>query len=222
MAGTKDHGIGYESHFPGSRKVYARGSRDDIRVPLRELTLSPSRPHGGGTVENPRLHLYDTSGPWTDPDLRLDVRQGLPSVRGAWVDQRDDVEFYAGRDGHHERDGRPVPFPGLQRERRRARAGANVTQMHYARQGIVTPEMEYVALRENLGRTQAFEADFARRNGHAGALAHAQVGRSNVPNHEHPGAPLGARIPRHITPEFVRQEVAEGRAACLAGGPGSP
>jgi phosphomethylpyrimidine synthase len=212
MAGIKERGIGYEDHFPASRKVYAPGSRERMRVPLREVTLAETRRADGTVAANPRLRLYDTSGPWTDPDLRVDVREGLPAVRGEWIDARGDVEFYSGRDGHYERDGRPVPFPGLHRERRRARAGANVTQMHYARGGIITPEMEYVAIRENLGRTQAYEADLARRNGSSGALAHAQVGRTDGLNHQHPGRPMGARIPRHITPEFVRDEVAAGRA----------
>ncbi len=212
MAGIKEHGTGYGDHFPASRKVYAPGPREGMRVPLREVALASTRRADGSAPGNTRLHLYDTSGPWTDPDVRIDVRAGLPAVRAAWIDGRGDVEFYAGRDGHHERDGRPVPFPGLHRERRRARAGANVTQMHYARRGVVTPEMEYAAIRENLGRAEAYEAEFARRNGKEGALAHAQVGRSDVPNHQHPGMPMGARIPRHITPEFVRDELAAGRA----------
>ncbi len=208
MAAIKEPGIGYEEHFPGSRKVYARGSRDDVRVPLREVTVSRSPAAGAES----HVRMYDTSGPWTDPDVRLDVREGLPALRARWIDERGDVEHYDGRDVHYELDGQPEPFPGLARRRRRAKTGANVTQMHYARRGVVTPEMEYVAIRENLGRESAYEADFARRNGHSGALAHAQVGRSNGLNHEHPGAPLGARIPRFITPEFVRDEVAAGRA----------
>jgi phosphomethylpyrimidine synthase len=212
MAGTKDYGTGYESHFPSARKVYATGSRDDIRVPQREVTLTTARDGDGKPSHADPVVFYDASGPWTDPDVRLDVREGLPPVRAAWIDERGDVEPYAGRDGHHDRDGRPLPFPGLKRERCRAKSGANVSQMHYARRGIVTPEMEYVAIRENLGRTAEYQADFARRNGHQGALAHAQVGRSNGLNHQHPGDPRGARIPRHITPEFVRDEVAAGRA----------
>jgi len=212
MAGIKEHGTGYGDHFPASRKVYAPGPREGMRVPLREVALASARRADGSAPGNARLRLYDTSGPWTDPDVRIDVRAGLPAVRAAWIDGRGDVEFYAGRDGHYERDGRPVPFPGLHRERRRARVGANVTQMHYARRGVVTPEMEYAAIRENLGRPEAYEAEFARRNGAEGALAHAQVGRSDVLNHQHPGMPMGARIPRHITPEFVRDELAAGRA----------
>jgi len=206
MGATKEAGIGYESHFPNSSKVYANGAHDGVRVPFREVTL------GSANESERRMWLYDTSGPWTDTAASLNVREGLPSVRGAWIDSRADTETYEGRDGHYAADGRPVPFPGLSRERRRAAGASNVTQMHYARRGIVTPEMEYVAIRENLGRTRAFEPEMARRNGHAGALAHAQVGRSNTINHQHPGDPQGARIPNFITPEFVREEVAAGRA----------
>jgi phosphomethylpyrimidine synthase len=206
MAATKEAGIGYEAHFPNSTKVYAHGSADGVRVPFREVSLT------AGAGDERRMWMYDTSGPWTDDRARLDVREGLPAVRGPWIEGRGDTEAYAGRDGHYERDGRPVPFPGLSRARRRAVTGAIVTQMHYARRGVVTPEMEYVAIRENLGRAQAFEADMARRNGHSGALAHAQVGRSNGLNHQHPGDAQGARIPRFITPEFVRDEIAAGRA----------
>jgi phosphomethylpyrimidine synthase len=206
MAATKEAGIGYESHFPNSSKVYANGTYDGLRVPFREVTI------GAANANECSMWMYDTSGPWTDHAVCLNVREGLPPVRGAWIESRNDTELYQGRDGHYERDGRPVPFPGLARERRRAVSVGNVTQMHYARRGIITPEMEYVAIRENLGRTRAFEAELARRNGHAGALSHAQVGRSNHINHQHPGDPRGARIPKFITPEFVREEVAAGRA----------
>ncbi len=192
MAATKDFGIGYEDHFPNSEKVYCTGSRDDIRVPLREVSLNASRATNGSTRANARVRMYDTSGAWTDPKVRLDVRDGLARVRESWIAGRGDTETHDGR--------------------RRAKTGANVSQMHYARKGIVTPEMEFVAIRENLGRQSAYAAEFARRNGHAGALAHAQVGASNTLAHQHPGDPRGARIPRFITPEFVRDEVAAGRA----------
>jgi len=206
MSATKEAGIGYESHFPDSNKVYVTGAREGVRVPFREVTLT------AGSGDESCMRMYDTSGPWTDASLHLDVREGLPALRREWIDARKDTECYEGRDGHYDRDGRPVPFPGLARSRRRALRGANVTQMHYARRGIVTPEMEYVAIRENLGRAQAFEPEMARRNGHTGALAHAQVGRTNTINHQHPGDPQGARIPKFVTPEFVRDEVAAGRA----------
>ncbi|MCI0452849.1 MAG: phosphomethylpyrimidine synthase ThiC [Candidatus Latescibacteria bacterium] len=192
MAAIKNYGVGYEDHFPNSRKVYKSGTHDGVRVPLREVSLAPTRRPGGGEEANPRAWLYDTSGPWTDPEVSIDVRDGLPRLRESWIHAR----------GDSERDG----------TRRRARADANVTQMHYARRGVVTPEMEFVAIRENLGRETAYAADFARKNGHAGALAHAQVGATNLLTHQHPGDPRGARIPRFITPEFVRDEVAAGRA----------
>jgi phosphomethylpyrimidine synthase len=206
MAATKEAGIGYESHFPNSSKVYVTGANAGVRVPFREVAI------GAADANERRMWMYDTSGPWTDASQHLDVREGLSSLRAPWLAARADTELYAGRDGHYERDGRPMPFPGLARERRRARRDANVTQMHYARRGIVTPEMEYVAIRENLGRAQAFEPEMAKRNGHAGVLAHAQVGRSNTINHQHPGDAQGASIPGFITPEFVRTEVAAGRA----------
>jgi len=206
MAATKEAGIGYETHFPSSNKVHVTGARHGVRVPFREVSLT------AGQGDERRMWMYDTSGPWTDPTARIDVREGLPALRAGWIDDRGDTEHYEGRDGHYERDGQPAPFPGLARSRRRAVHGGNVTQMHYARRGIVTPEMEYVAIRENLGRTRAFEAEFAQRSGHAGVLSHAQVGRSNMINHQHPGDAQGARIPKFITPEFVREEVAVGRA----------
>ncbi len=209
---VKELGIGYGDHYPGARKVYAVGARAGVRVPLREVALTPTRRSDGSLAENPRVHLYDTSGPWTDADVRLDVREGLPALREGWIETRADTESYEGRDGRHARDDRSLHFPGLARTRRRAHASANVTQMHYARRGVVTPEMEYVAIRENLGRLVAFESDFARRNGHAGALAHAQVGHTDARNHQHPGDPQGARLPSFVTPEFVRDEIAAGRA----------
>ena len=201
---------GYGDHFPASIKVYRIGSRPDIRVPFREVTVSPSRTPDGGTRENPRLWLQDTSGPWTDPDVQLDVRRGLPRLRQRWIEERGDTEVVASRS---EADRRLAErFPELVRPRRRARTGACVTQMHYARRGIVTPEMEFVAIRENLGRLEEWKASYSGRNGHRGALAYAQTGPTDTLDHQHPGEPFGAEIPRWITPEFVRREVAAGRA----------
>jgi phosphomethylpyrimidine synthase len=209
---TEKQATGYGDHFPASRKVYKDGTHAGVRVPFREIALDASRSPNGGEAPNPVQWVYDTSGPWTDPSPAPDVREGLAALRESWIAERGDTESYEGR-GAPEGDGRrESPFPGLVRERRRARAGANVTQMHYARRGVVTPEMEFIAIRENLGREQAYDADYARRNGHRGLLAHAQVGRTNTLNHQHPGDALGANIPRHITPEFVRDEVAAGRA----------
>jgi phosphomethylpyrimidine synthase len=181
--------------FPASRKVYLDGSRADLRVPMREVLLSNGE----------RVHLYDTSGPYTDPTAAIDVRRGLPALRDRWLADRGDTEFYAGRmrqalDDGGKDDARLAALradaAGLQRQPRRAKAGANVTQMHYARRGIVTPEMEYVALREN-----------GRREWMAEYLADAERERRLA------GNPLGAALPtRPITPQFVRDEVARGRA----------
>ncbi|MDA7416983.1 phosphomethylpyrimidine synthase ThiC [Xenophilus arseniciresistens] len=185
--------------FPASTKTYIEGSRPDVRVPLREVLLSNGE----------RVHLYDTSGPYTDPAVAIDVRCGLPGVRTPWIAARADTEPYAGRlhqaldDGVKHEDlsaariaALRAEAAGLQRLPRRARAGANVTQMHYARRGIVTPEMEYVALREN-----------GRREWMAEYLADAQREQRLR------GNGLGAALPSGpITPEFVRDEVARGRA----------
>ncbi|HLF04283.1 MAG TPA: phosphomethylpyrimidine synthase ThiC, partial [Dehalococcoidia bacterium] len=137
--------------FPASRKVYVEGSRPDIRVPFREVTLTPTAGRFGPEA-NPPIRLYDTSGPYTDPDASLDVRQGLPALRRSWILERGDVEEYQGArapGGNGKGNGRQA-LPGLQRRPLRAKPGRNVTQMHYARQGIVTPEMEYIALREGM------------------------------------------------------------------------
>ncbi|MDO3676468.1 phosphomethylpyrimidine synthase ThiC [Paenibacillus ehimensis] len=157
--------------FPGSRKVYVQGSRSDIRVPMREIALSPTVSAEGETANAP-VRVYDSSGPYTDGDVRTDIRQGLPANRLGWIMERGDVEAYDGRavkpedNGFKEEEGprRQEWFPGAQRRPLRAKPGANVTQMHYAKKGIITPEMEYIAIREN------------------------------------------------VTPEFVRSEVARGRA----------
>jgi phosphomethylpyrimidine synthase len=206
----------YGTHFPNSRKVYVTGSRPDIQVPLREIKLSATKtPHG--EIENPPLRVYDTSGPWMDPNLKLDVRHGLPELRAPWIAERNDTETYEMRGFQRGDDGpkgagRRSPFPGLVREPRRAKAGMNVSQMHYARKGIITPEMEYIAIRENNGRMEAFEAQYQKNKNGEGILAHAQVGIRNGLNHQHPGNSWGASIPEFITPEFVRAEVAAGRA----------
>ena len=184
--------------FPASRKTYLTGSRDDLRVPLREVALTNGE----------RISLYDTSGPYTDPEAVIDVHRGLPGVRSAWIESRGDTESYEGRsrqaldDGvkHEARDpGRIEQLrahaAALQRMPRRAKAGANVTQMHYARRGIVTPEMEFVALRENGKREWMRE--------YLGDAEREQRLRGNA---------MGARLPDLVTPEFVRDEVARGRA----------
>ncbi len=180
--------------IPGSRKIHVTGSRDDLRVPLREIALADT-PLVFGAEKNAPVTVYDTSGPYTDPDYLVDLSAGLPPLRAAWIAERGDVEQLAGLSSEfgrkREADRRldAVRFPNLHRPLR-AKAGANVTQMHYARRGIVTPEMEYIALRENQ-RIEALEA-------------HLRV--------QHPGESFGAALPRLITPEFVRDEVARGRA----------
>lgn len=140
--------------LPGSRKVHVTGSRPDLRVPFREVALSPTTNRSGANTPNPPVRLYDTSGPYTDPACSTDVRAGLLPLRQGWIRERGDVEEYTGRAVQPGDDGRSrangQPFPGLRRQPLRARSGQNVTQMHYARRGMVTPEMEFVALREGL------------------------------------------------------------------------
>ena len=180
--------------FPRSRKVYVEGSRPDVRVPMREISQSDT-PAAMGAERNPPLFVYDTSGPYTDPQAAIDIRNGLPELRAGWIDERGDTERLAGPTSVYGQvrlgDERLSHLRfNLRREPRRARPGANVTQMHYARRGIVTPEMEFIALRE----TQRME------------------GLSEMVRRQHPGESFGASLPAVITPEFVRDEVARGRA----------
>jgi phosphomethylpyrimidine synthase len=183
-------------------------------VPFREVHLNVTRSASGLVEENPPVRLYDTSGPWGDPHLKCDVRDGLPAFRRDWIVARGDVEEYEGRevqpidDGYvtegareyarTKGKGRLEGFPGLRRRPLRAKAGRAVTQMYYAKRGIITPEMEFIAIRENLGRQAAFQDN---TNGDRSALSF-----------QHPGESFGARTPPFMTPEFVRDEVARGRA----------
>ncbi|BCB25344.1 phosphomethylpyrimidine synthase [Sulfurimicrobium lacus] len=180
--------------LPNSRKIYVQGSRPDIRVPMREISQSDT-PANMGAEKNPPIFVYDTSGPYTDPAVKIDIRAGLPSVRGAWIEERGDTEALSGPTSAFGRQRLTDPQLAemrfnLQRQPRKAKAGMNVTQMHYARKGIITPEMEYIAIRENQRRDNLPEL-FTR---------------------QHPGEHFGAAIPPVITPEFVRDEVARGRA----------
>ncbi|HKL77254.1 MAG TPA: phosphomethylpyrimidine synthase ThiC, partial [Gammaproteobacteria bacterium] len=185
--------------FAGSRKIYITGSRPDLRVPMREIAQSPTSSQFGAE-DNPPITVYDTAGPYTDPDADIDLRRGLPTVRAAWISERADTEELDGPSSAFGTERRNDPeTAGLRFEHmrtpRRAANGANVTQMHYARRGIITPEMEYVAIRENARldeMRQAYEQ--------AGLLA------------QHAGEAFGAELPAEFTPEFVRQEVAAGRA----------
>ncbi len=184
--------------LPNSRKVYVQGSRPDLRVPMREITLSDTRlSHGVET--NPPIHVYDCSGPYTDPSVQIDIRSGLAPMRESWIVERGDTETLSqltsdyGQQRLNDPELAAMRF-NLSRAPRRAKAGANVTQMHYARQGIITPEMEYIAIRENQKRD----------------------GQSDMMLQQHPGENFGSPMPKQITPEFVRSEVAAGRAVITA------
>ncbi|MBC7201486.1 MAG: phosphomethylpyrimidine synthase ThiC, partial [Pseudomonas balearica] len=182
--------------FPRSQKVYVQGSRPDIRVPMREISLDVTPTAFGGEINAP-VTVYDTSGPYTDPNVTIDVRKGLADVRSAWIEERGDTEKLPGLSSEfgnrrlNDAELAAMRFAHV-RNPRRAKAGHNVSQMHYAKKGIITPEMEYVAIRENMKLAEAREA----------GLLSAQ----------HQGQSFGASIPKEITPEFVRSEVARGRA----------
>lgn len=184
--------------FPGSRKVYIEGSREDIRVPMREISLSDTS-LSQGVEKNPPVLVYDTSGPYTDPDVKIDIRSGLAPIRHNWIAERNDTEALSGLSSEFGRlreadEKLDVLRFSHRRTPIKAKAGANVSQMHYARQGIITPEMEFIAIRENM-----------RLEEQAEAIAK-----------QHPGESFGASIPDRITPEFVRDEVARGRAVIPA------
>ncbi|MCE3235246.1 MAG: thiamine biosynthesis protein ThiC [Vampirovibrio sp.] len=187
--------------FPKSTKKYVNGSLfRDIRVPFREVRLSPSKVFNSDALqENPPVLLYDTSGPYTDPDVAIDVMHGLAPIRAKWIEARNDSESYQsellGESVRNSGERSSLVVPSLQRPPRRAKAGANVSQMHYARKGIITPEMEFVAIRENM-RNEVLKEGLAELE---------RKGRLQGNN-------FGAAIPEEITPEFVRQEVACGRA----------
>ncbi len=182
--------------FPRSQKVYVQGSRPDIRVPMREISLDVTPTDFGGEINAP-VTVYDTSGPYTDPNVTIDVRKGLADVRSAWIEDRGDTEKLPGLTSEfgqrrlNDAELSAMRFAHV-RNPRRAKAGHNVSQMHYAKKGIITPEMEYVAIRENMKLAEAREA---------GLLVE-----------QHAGQSFGAAIPKEITPEFVRSEVARGRA----------
>ncbi|MBT0962296.1 phosphomethylpyrimidine synthase ThiC [Denitromonas iodatirespirans] len=204
--------------LPNSRKVYIQGSRPDIRVPMREISqddtplmfAAPGTASDAPAEPNPPIYVYDCSGPYSDPAAKIDIRSGLPALRAAWIEERGDTEVLPDLSSEFGRQRAADPkldelrFPGLHRKPRRAKAGANVTQMHYARRGIITPEMEYIAIRENMNRAAYVES--LKNSGPTGAKMAALLTR------QHPGQSFGAAIPETITPEFVRDEVARGRA----------
>jgi phosphomethylpyrimidine synthase len=194
--------------LPNSRKIFVEGSRPDIRVPMREISQADT-PASFGAEKNPPIYVYDTSGPYTDPNVKIDVRSGLAALRAAWIAERGDTEELAGPSSRYgvERLNDPklaeLRF-NLHRKPRVALPGKNVSQMHYARQGIITPEMEYIAIRENMRRKEYLES--LKASGPMGQKLADLMGR------QHPGQSFGAAIPAEITPEFVRSEVARGRA----------
>ena len=202
---SKQNGITAQP-LPASDKVHVHShTRPDINVAMRAITVSSAQ-HGhgvGGNARvNPPLMVYDTSGPYTDPNVETDIRKGLGPTRLAWIKARGDVEEVSGRsygngNGKNGAHGASATERFPETSRRpilRAKPGHNVAQMHYAKQGIITPEMEYIAIRENIGRQEAWE------NGTQGA------------SRTHAGNSFGASIPKFVTPEFVRDEVARGRA----------
>jgi phosphomethylpyrimidine synthase len=180
--------------LPNSRKVYVQGSRPDLQVPMREISQAET-PASMGAEVNPPIYVYDCSGPYTDPAVKIDIRSGLAALREGWISERDDTEQLDKLTSDYGQQRLADPELAemrfnLRRAPRRAKLGKNVTQMHYARAGIITPEMEYIAIRENQRRE----------------------GLSEMMLKQHPGESFGANLPKQITPEFVRSEVACGRA----------
>ncbi|MGH8020382.1 MAG: phosphomethylpyrimidine synthase ThiC, partial [Opitutaceae bacterium] len=219
--------------LPASTRVYVPGKlHPEVRVPMRAIALSPTKRFDGAIEANESVRVYDCSGPWGDPSFEGDVTQGLPALRAEWIRERGDVAEYEGRDvkpldngylsskhvefaSKAERN-RLVEFPGLKRKPLRASAGHSVSQLWYARQGIVTPEMEFIAIRENQGLEKLREAsasatrdDLAHRHEGAGETAARDPKSPFVPSIFRS---FPQRIPVVITPEFVRDEVAAGRA----------
>jgi phosphomethylpyrimidine synthase len=191
--------------LPASSKIYVEGSRSDIQVPMREITLTPTpiqNSDGTSRLElNPSVRVYDTSGPYTDPNASIDIRKGLESIRHEWINDRQDTEFLNQESSEYTRlraddDSLQSLQFELKRKPRKALAGKNVSQMYYARQGIITPEMEFIAIRENMALIQARE--------------------QGLLGEQHAGQDFGASIPQEVTPEFVRDEVARGRAVIPA------
>ena len=219
IASTDSFEPSSQDQLPNSKRVYVNGTiHPDVRVAFREISQSPTKSLSGDVEDNAPVRVYDTSGPWGDPDFDGDVAKGLPALRDKWTRDRADVEEYDGRttkpldngylssvhaDHATQRDkaNRLTEFPGLRRKPLRASAGHPVTQYWYAKQGIITAEMEFIAIRENMGLAKLREDAQALGQAPANSLAH-----------QHPGNPWGANIPDEITPEFVREEVARGRA----------
>ena len=221
--------VNNDKPLPNSRRIYIDGKQPGVRVPFREISQNQTRSFNNTLEENPPVRVYDTSGPWSDPAVNGDVREGLPSLRRHWILARGDVEEYEGRelkpidDGYltfdaanqarQKEKGRLEDSPALRRTPLRANPGACVTQMHYARRGIITPEMEFIAIRENLGR-HLDQVNEDRDQWDRGRLARTPTPEAPRDSllHQHRGQSFGAAIPEFVTPEFVRDEVARGRA----------
>ncbi|HMQ98173.1 MAG TPA: phosphomethylpyrimidine synthase ThiC [Ignavibacteria bacterium] len=203
--------------LPNSKRVYVKGKMfEDIKVPFREITMAETRLHDGTMESNGTIKVYDTSGNWGDENVKCDSTKGLPAIRLKWIKDRNDVEEYEGRNilpidngytteeelksADANKNGKLEYYPGLRRKPLKAKSGAAVSQIYYAKKGIITPEMEYIAIRENLGREAAM--DYALYN---------DLKRNEI-NWQHKGESFGANLPDYITPEFVRDEVAKGRA----------
>ncbi|MEO8513337.1 MAG: phosphomethylpyrimidine synthase ThiC [Ignavibacteria bacterium] len=209
--------LSHDYILPNSRKVYVKGKLfEDISVPFREITVSPTRQPDGTLEENDSIKVYDTSGAWGDDVSKADATEGLEAIRSKWIRDRNDVEEYVGRNikpvdngyfseeemkaAGETKNSKLEYYPGLRRKPLKAKNGSAVTQIYYAKKGIITPEMEYIAIRENLGREAAMNYSL-----------NDDLKRNEL-NWQHKGEPFGAKLPDYITPEFVRDEVARGRA----------
>ncbi|MGA9666649.1 MAG: phosphomethylpyrimidine synthase ThiC, partial [Gallionella sp.] len=207
--------------LPNSRKIYVQGSRPDLRVPMREISQSET-PASMGAEVNPPIYVYDCSGPYTDPAVKIDIRAGLAALREGWIAERGDTETLGKLTSEYGQQRLSDPELAemrfdLKRAPRRAKPGSNVTQMHYARAGIITPEMEYIAIRENQRREGLSEMLLKQHPGESFGAA-IPNGRARSPHPNPPPEGEGATVSlreslfNQITPEFVRSEVAAGRA----------
>ncbi len=209
--------LSHDYVMPNSKKVYVKGKLfEDVSVPFREISTSPTRLHDGTLEDNGSIKVYDTSGKWGEEGAKNDPTKGLPALRLKWIKDRNDVEEYEGRNvkpidngytteeemknAGSGKNGKLEYYPGLRRKPLKAKSGSAVTQIYYAKRGIITPEMEYIAIRENLGREAAM--DYALYD---------DLKRNEL-NWQHKGESFGAKLPDYITPEFVRDEVSRGRA----------
>ena len=213
---VEEPNIQVSTEFKNSKRVYIENNDKSVKVPMREITLSPTNKTDGTIEENDSVRVYDTSGPWGDQDFSGSYSEGLPKMRSSWISERQDTEEVVGREvkpsdnGYlsdiHDRkvSDRSNDLPDFDRTKTttlKAKSGSVVTQLQYARQGIITPEMEFIAIRENM-KLQEYRGTLEVNSDHD----------RNDLSHQHVGESFGASIPNEITPEFVRDEVAKGRA----------